>query len=151
MPYSSQPNKEMICQLISFYSKMVLVEEKNLTRAYPIRKFSFYMHIGDMNLSHHCEFLCLIRCFIYVKYYIYYQSIHAVGEDVKFDLKNSRNQTKKKEKEIMLSIVCITKHHFWGKTETLPGKIKKCKKGYKIYITLSRSWGGWSHDHNYIK
>ena len=39
------PNKEIICQLISLCSKMVLVEEKNLTRAYQIRQISFYIHI----------------------------------------------------------------------------------------------------------
>ena len=35
--WSSKPNKEIICQLISLYGRMVLVEEKNLTRAYQIR------------------------------------------------------------------------------------------------------------------
>jgi hypothetical protein len=46
--WSSQPNKDIICQHISLYSRMVLVEEKNLTEAYPIRKFSFYMHMQNM-------------------------------------------------------------------------------------------------------
>jgi len=40
---SSQPNKEIICQHISLYGRMVLVEEKNLTRAYQIRQFSLYL------------------------------------------------------------------------------------------------------------
>ena len=43
--WSHYPNKEIICQLISLCSKMVLVEEKNLTRAYQIRQISFYIHM----------------------------------------------------------------------------------------------------------
>ena len=43
----SQLNKEIICQHISLYSRMVLLEEKNLTRAYPIRQFPF-IYICEM-------------------------------------------------------------------------------------------------------
>ena len=40
--------KEIICQHISLYGRLVLMEEKNLTRAYLIRQFSFYMHMQNM-------------------------------------------------------------------------------------------------------
>ena len=52
---SSQPNKEIICQHISLYSRMVLVEEKNLTRAYQIRQFQNVMH--PLPPHPHCEIL----------------------------------------------------------------------------------------------
>ena len=63
---SSQPNKEIICQLISFYSRMVPVEGKNLTMPYQIRNFSFFMHMQDMAHPHQCEFLGSIYCFKHV-------------------------------------------------------------------------------------
>ena len=65
---SSQPNKEIICQHISLYSRMVLVEEKNLTRDYPIRQISLYMHTQDMMHPSHHEILGLIYCFPFVKH-----------------------------------------------------------------------------------
>ena len=61
---SSQPNKEIICQHISLYSRMVLVEEKNLTRAYQIRQFSLYLHAGYGASPPHCEILDDLLCSI---------------------------------------------------------------------------------------
>ena len=63
---SSQPNKEIINQLISFYSRMVLVEEKNLTMPYHIRNFSFFRHMQDVAHPHQCEFLGSTYCFKHV-------------------------------------------------------------------------------------
>ena len=51
----SQPNKEIICQLFSLYSRMVLVEEKNLTMPYQIRQISFFMHMQGVAHPHQCE------------------------------------------------------------------------------------------------
>ena len=59
----SQPNKEIICQLFSLYSRMVLVEEKNLTMPYQIRQISFFMHMQDVAHPHLCEVFSSIYCF----------------------------------------------------------------------------------------
>ena len=65
----SQPHKEIICQLFSLNSRMVLVEEKNLTMPYKIRQISFFMHMQDVAHPHkHEVFGSFIVFNMYIKY-----------------------------------------------------------------------------------
>ena len=62
------PNKEIICQHISLYSRMVLVEEKNLTRTYQIRQFSLYIHMEVVAYHHRYEVPSSTYYFPFVKH-----------------------------------------------------------------------------------